>query len=104
MFRRPGSNARGAGFSHDVIVAVWCKTNAVQGNDPAVWRKDQCGAFIRFGDYGSTDSKYGWEIDHIKPVALGGGDEPSNLQALQWENNRHKSDSYPHWFCKVRAA
>ncbi len=47
--------------------------------------------------------QYGWEIDHIKPVALGGSDDLSNLQPLQWENNRTKGDEYPHKTCAVRS-
>jgi len=35
------------------------------------------------------------EIDHIKPVAKGGGDELENLQPLYWKTNRAKSDSWP---------
>ncbi len=41
---------------------------------------------------------YAWEIDHIDP---NGNDEITNLQPLQWENNRHKSNNYPNWNCKV---
>jgi 5-methylcytosine-specific restriction endonuclease McrA len=53
---------------------------------------------MRYGEYGQT-SKYGWEIDHIKPVSKGGTDDLSNLQPLQWENNRRKGDNYP-WHCR----
>ncbi len=43
----------------------------------------------------ATQNGNGWEIDHIKPVAKGGGDELSNLQPLQWQNNRKKGDDFP---------
>ena len=52
--------------------------------------------------YGDRSSPYGWEIDHIKPVAQGGSDELSNLQPLHWENNAHKSDNWPNWTCKLK--
>lgn len=38
----------------------------------------------------------GWEVDHKHPVAKGGSDNPRNLQAVQWEENRTKSDKYPY--------
>ena len=47
------------------------------------------------------ESERNLEIDHIKPVSQDGGDELSNLQPLQWENNRHKGDDWPDWSCLV---
>ena len=67
-------------------------------------RKDACGAWMRRDHHGRTDSEYGWEVDHVRPVAEGGSDHLANLQPLQWQNNRHKGDSYPNWTCAVRAA
>ena len=70
-------------FSDEIIQAVW-KKGSTTGNDPNVWRKDQCGAWINRTDYGNRDSDYGWEIDHISPD---GGDILSNLRPLHWKNN-----------------
>ena len=47
--------------------------------------------------------KYGWEIDHLKPVVLGGTDDIENLNALQWQNNRSKGDDYPNFTTTVQA-
>jgi len=69
---------------------VWEKGVVVPNNDPHLWRKDQCGAWIKRSDHGNRNSQYGWEIDHIKPESEGGGDTLSNLRPLQWENNASK--------------
>jgi len=82
---------------------VWAKGRIVpdkDGNhwDPKVWRYDFCGQPINYFEHGNTNSKHGWEIDHIKPTAKGGSDTLDNRQPLQWENNRAKGDNYP-WSC-----
>lgn len=93
--RKPGSDRRGGSFPPSVIRAVWDKGHLIPGRDPDEWRCDICGSTIRFLDHGNTRSRFGWEIDHILPVAKGGGDELSNLRPLQWEINRLKGDAYP---------
>jgi len=77
-------------FSEDTIQKVWEKGTIIQDNDPNVWRKDQCRAWIGRKHYGNRDSQYGWEIDHITPESEGGGNELSNLRPLQWQNNASK--------------
>jgi hypothetical protein len=65
-------------------------------------RKDPCGAWMNRGDYGlTTHLGCGWEIDHIIPASKRGPDDLANLQALQWENNRSKSDNELGWTCAV---
>lgn len=77
-------------FSEDIIQQVWDKGTIVSGDDSKVFRKDYCKAWILRNEYGNRKSKFGWEIDHIKPVSSGGGDELSNLRPLHWENNASK--------------
>ena len=86
-----------AHFDEKTINSAWEKANIVNIKYANVWRKDYAGAWIKKSDYGDCDSDYGWEIDHQKPVAKGGNDNPSNLVPLQWENNRSKGDNYPNW-------
>lgn len=100
--RKRNTNVRGGNFTAAEINAVWNKGKAVAGQDPAVWRMDACNAWINRDEYG-RQTESGWEIDHIKPVEAGGGDDISNLQPLQWQNNRHKGDDWPNWSCAVSA-
>lgn len=75
-------------WSEEMIQKVWEKGKIVPNNDPSIWRKDECGAWIGRSYYGNRNSEYGWEIDHISP---GGPDILSNLRPLQWRNNVDKS-------------
>lgn len=86
-----------ANFSENIIDSVWNKALIDPNNDPNVFRKDYAGAWIRRDQYGERDAKYGWEIDHMKPLAKGGSDSIENLVPLHWENNAQKSDNYPQW-------
>jgi len=101
MTRTPNTRADGSPFITTTVQIVWTKATVIPDYDPRVWRWDRCGRVIKFSEYGDT-SAYGWEIDHIHPVARGGTDSLDNLQPLQWQNNRRKGDSTT-WTCEQSA-
>lgn len=86
-----------------IIDAVWEKALVVEGYNPSILRKDCVGAWIMKQEYGNTDSLYGWEIDHIYPIARGGGDDMINLRPMQWQNNIAKGKDFPVYQTAVKA-
>jgi len=90
MEREPNTDVDGRPFIDEVIEAVWNKGRS-DGISETL-RLDAWGWRIVKQDFGNTRSRYGWEVDHIIPVALGGTDDLVNLQPLQWENNRRKDE------------
>lgn len=84
-------------FTDEEIQYAWDNAKKISGKNPDQWRQDYAGAHIWKCKYGDTTSQYGWEVDHLKPLAKNGTYAKDNLMALQWENNRHKGDNYPHW-------
>lgn len=91
MVRQINTDASGRPFAPAIVQAVWDRACASKEHAPL--RIDPLGALIWREGYGNANSKLGWEIDHIVPVAKGGADDLENLQALQWQNHREKEQA-----------
>jgi len=89
-------------WTNEIILAVWQKGQAISKYDSNQYRIDECGAWMEFDKHGDREAIRGWEIDHIKPKALGGDDALSNLQPLHWKNNVEKGDS-SYLKCAIRS-
>ena len=79
-------------YDHATLSEIWAKARIDGNNDANLFRKDVYGTWIAWSQYGQT-TQYGWEVDHIVPLARGGSEALSNLQPLHWENNRKKGDN-----------
>lgn len=79
----------------------WSKANKIQGFSTNKYRTDKCGNVIYKSSYGKR-CKYGWEIDHSKPMSKGGTNHLNNLQAMQWKQNNDKGVKYPYKYKEVK--
>ncbi|MEG9861859.1 MAG: DNA methyltransferase [Parvularculales bacterium] len=77
---------------HQYKDKIWKLAKPIRGKDPEIYRQDPYGNELRYDSYGKN-SKKGWVIDHIKPVARGGSEAIRNLQALKTSVNLAKGDS-----------
>jgi hypothetical protein len=85
-------------FSDEIVQSVWEKARVVSDQDPAEWRKDECGAWIRHDSYGSHTSEFAWKIENISP---GGSDDLDNLRPFHRDNSLDRSTG--EHYCRVKA-
>lgn len=80
------SSPGGAPYSREVIDEVWLLAEPIEGNDDALWRRDEFGSRMQRHDYGKHGSQFGWAISdagagRLKPVHwcnLGAGSSGSS--------------------------
>lgn len=94
MSRRRSTDEDGRRFTPERIDEIWERAKKISGKDPDLYRRDPVGNEIYKPSYGKNSEK-GWEVDHKKPLDKGGTDNLKNLQPLQTEENKEKSNKYP---------
>jgi hypothetical protein len=66
--------------------------------DPATFRQDACGAWIRRDQFGHERSEFGWTIVN---VSAGAPDAPEHLRPFHCRNRFDRASNTPH--CRVTA-
>ncbi len=72
------------GYDRDVVERVWQLAQAIPGNDAAVWRKDEHGAWLHRQDYRNRHSQFGWEIADLGFYTRRSG--VASLRPMHWQN------------------
>ena len=85
-------------FSKEMVQQVWEQGRGTQDQDPTLWRKDECGAWMRREHYDSAHSEYGWKIENVSP---GGPETLENLRPFHRENSFDRGAQHPR--CQVTA-
>jgi hypothetical protein len=71
-------------YEREVVDHAWSLAQIIPGNDDALWRKDEHGAWINRQEYGNRNSQFGWEI--FDPTEAGRGYGLAALRPMQWQN------------------
>ncbi len=91
-------------ITEELKQAIWNKGVVDEKYPSERVRKDACGAFMLYEDFGDRNSIFGWEIDHIYPasklklrndITAEQVDDMKNLRPLNWRNNASKGTDYP---------
>jgi hypothetical protein len=84
--------------NEQLIDALWQHGRAVPEADPAHWRQDVCGAWMRREHFGRGDSDFGWKLERLSP---GGAETPDNLRPFNVRNHYDIANGRPH--CRITA-
>lgn len=83
------------GLTLESIEKAWEKARVVDGFDPNFFRQDACGAWIQKEMFSQSGSMFGWGVDLIFPLSMGGSPVDDNIRALNYRNLVSKGNDYP---------
>lgn len=80
----PASIESRGGYDREIVDRVWQTATVIPGNDPAIWRKDEHGAWMNRLAYRDRRSEFGWEIADSGFTLRSFG--IAALRPVQWQN------------------
>lgn len=85
-------------FEQEMVDRLWQKARGTTELSVEIWRKDECGAWIRRDHYGSAQSEFGWKVEN---VSAGGADTLENLRPFHHANGYDRANR--HAVCRMTA-
>jgi hypothetical protein len=85
-------------LSGELIQRIWEKARGMTELSSELWRKDECGAWIKRDQYGHTHSEFGWKVENVSP---GGPEVLENLRPFHHANGYDRAGR--HEKCHVTA-
>lgn len=79
-------------FDNEEIKLIWDRAEKVTGIASNIYRKDECGAWIAYNEFGNANSSFGWQIDFSKYKHMDKDNELDDLIPLHCQNYRSKAD------------
>lgn len=86
-------------FERNQIENAWEHGRTMAEADPAVWRQDACGAWIRRDQFGREASEFGWKIENVAEGGPGVGTPV--LRPFHCRNGFDAANRRPH--CMIKA-
>ena len=71
--------------------AAWRHGRVMPEADPAHWRQDACGAWMRYEHYG-REGDFGWKTEKL---SAGGAEAADDVRPFHWQNGYDIANSQP---------
>jgi len=92
-----GTRNPGVAAGHELVDAAWQHGRVMPEADPAHWRQDACGAWMRREHYG-REGDFGWKLARVR---ADGAETPESVRPFHWRNDYDIGGGRPH--CRVSA-
>lgn len=79
-------------FSNEEIRLIWNRAETIPGIAPNIYRRDECGAWMAFNEFGNARSSLGWQIDFSLYDPNNNDEDFGGLKPLHCQNYRSREN------------